>query len=431
MLGSDLYACFLESSGVSTDTRDALNGKLFFALKGGNFNGNKFALKALDSGAKAVVIDEKVDGLNADDVKVFFVPNVLSCLQELAKYHRTQFNIPVLALTGTNGKTTTKELIALLLSNKFNVLSTKGNLNNHIGVPLTLLRLTSEHDFAVIEMGASKLGDIKELCGIALPNYGLITNIGVAHVEGFGSIENIAKTKSELYHFLDSNRGVVFYNIDEDSLLEPISNLKNSEIIHYSEGIDGNLRYSYSLLSSSPISFQFDTGERINSNFTGLYNYKNLIAAATVARYFNIDISCIVKSLEIYYPSMNRSQWIEKNGVNFFLDAYNANPSSVQLLIEEFSTSGKKEEFLIVLGDMLELGDISLVEHKKVLDALRLLNFKHVFLLGDEFGLHRDDYPCFTFFKSYIDLEAAVHEISCTEIILKGSRSMKLERLVS
>lgn len=425
-----LYRLFLSSKGITTDTRQEVKDKIFFGLKGMNFDGNKFANIAVSKGCSYAVVD---DPSFLSDDKFLFVNDTLKTLQDLALFHRKQLNITVIGITGTNGKTTTKEIVSAVLNKKYNVLSTKGNLNNHIGVPLSILTLKN-HDFAVIEMGANHPGEIRKLCEIALPDYGIITNIGKAHLEGFGSPEGVKKTKKELYDFLMHNNGKIFINYG-DPVLKEIADESGLETIRY-----GNCERSVcngTELKTDPLlsflatwSYNQEKGSaHVQTLLAGSYNQMNLLAAIAVGLYFEIDINEILNALENYTPSNNRSQ-IHKTKTNtLILDAYNANPASMSNALDDF-ISYSPENKVVILGDMLELGAYSEQEHELILRFLR----KHVnlkaYLVGQEFARANKNktYPAF-FNVAELIMYLKKHPISDSLILLKGSRAIQLEKL--
>lgn len=424
---SELHSLYTQYPTITTDTRNVINNSIFFALKGGNFNGNEFAKEALAKGAKYAVVDESKYVM---DERYILVSNVLKTLQALAHYHRKQFTIPIIAITGTNGKTTTKELAANILAKQYNVLYTKGNFNNHIGVPLTLLQLTKKHEIAVIEMGASHLGDIKELCEITCPDFGLITNIGVAHMEGFGSMENLIKTKSELYDFIVSVNGKVFLDAN-NSLLTRIAEEKGITSITY--GIDKNPNYFIvgKVLESSPyLKFEWCIGTHTcfvaSTQLVGRYNLTNALAAISIGKYFGVNSQSIGEAVEQYKPDNNRSQLLQ-TPLNFIIvDAYNANPTSMRAALDNFKTMNVTDKVLI-LGDMKELGSNSEQEHLNIIDYLKDNDFEQVYLIGDIFSKIDSNYKHFSECNQFIDY-LKEHPIRDSYILLKGSRSIQLEK---
>ena len=408
----ELHKIFLKSSGVTTDSRQIELNSIFFALKGDNFDGNKYAKSAIDKGASFAVVDNQAYCLNE---KYILVDDVLSCLQELSKYHRKQLNCPVLGITGTNGKTTTKELITAVIEKKFRTVATKGNFNNHIGVPLTLLRAKLDTEFLIVEMGANHIYEIEFLCGLAQIDFGIITNIGKAHLEGFGSVEGVIKAKKELYDHIDINDGTLFVNAN-DKLLKSIS--ENTDRILY------NINEQEQ--SNSPFAEVIYNGSLISSQLIGDYNRTNILAACEIGRYFGVSLEKTKEAIESYTPSNNRSQLLETNRNTIVLDAYNANPSSMTEAIKAFQKVNHKKK-LLILGDMLELGENSLVEHQSIIDELSQDNQK-VILVGQEFN------KCQHNFVHFFNSEDALvwieeNQIEDMFILLKGSRGIKLEIL--
>lgn len=417
----ELHNIFLKSTGVCIDSRKVISGSIFFSLKGDTFNGNSFALKALELGAcLSVVDDESISGGN-----VFLVDDVLNTLQELAKYHRSIFKIPVIALTGSNGKTTTKELLSIVLQKKYKVTSTKGNYNNHIGVPLTLLELTKDTEIAIIEMGANHVGEIAVLCELAQPTHGLITNIGKAHLEGFGGVEGIIKGKGELYDFLLINNGVTFVN-KGSSTLEKMSR-RLSNVVSY---LDTNRFQLITNLENDKIQIN-DNGSLIKTNLVGDYNFSNVIVAICVGEFFDVSINDISNAIAGYTPNNNRSQKIITNKNEVIMDAYNANPTSMELALKSFSIGSKKDKVLI-LGDMFELGDYSNFEHNKLLELILELGFLHVFLCGHEFEKIKIQFQKMKFFPTKVELEKYLVQtpIKNKQVLIKGSRGMGLESIL-
>jgi UDP-N-acetylmuramoyl-tripeptide--D-alanyl-D-alanine ligase len=418
---------YYETSGVCIDTRKIKKNCLFICLKGENFNGNDFAEEALISGAKFVISD---DSKYKNTEYIFVVENTLKYLQQLANYHRKQYEIPIIGITGTNGKTTSKELISTVLSEKYDTLYTLGNLNNHIGVPLTLLKLNKEHEIAVIEMGANKPGDIKELVEIAEPTHGIITNMGKAHLEGFGSFEGVQKTKSEMYDYLSQNNSTVFYNFDDEILK---SNLQNQKLnlIPYSSLYNSYIKGD--LISMSPfINMKWKSSEYesplLETKMIGSYNYYNFLAAICIGKYFGVENDKINHALINYQPSNNRSQ-IEKTENNLLiLDAYNANPTSMKNAIESFN-SMVSEHKLLILGDMFELGDDSKEEHKRVVKHTKELKLNTLFV-GEHFYKIKNESDT-NFFKNKEEIRLFItnNTIKNNLILLKASRGIGLETL--
>ena len=402
---------------VCTDTRKIVANSLFFALSGENFNGNKFACEALDKGCLYAVCDDKrISGDN-----IIQVSDVLKTLQCLANYHRSKFDIPVLAITGSNGKTTTKELLASVLVQKFDLLFTGGNLNNHIGVPLTLLNLRDNNDFALIEMGANKPGDIRELCEIADPTHGLITNIGLAHIEGFGSKDGVIQTKSEMYRYVIKKEGVLLVNNNEPYLLPLTENYPHC--IEYGKGSQFDFKLK---ANDSKLEFSIE-GNLIKTNLFGKYNANNVLSAYVVGKQFDVETSKIVNALEQYTPTNNRSQ-IKKSykGNHLILDAYNANPSSMNLAIDELLL--QKGRKLFILGDMKELGAISETEHKKVITKITEAGCEAI-LVGPVFKKYnRSDFIVFEKVEELIESNI-LKKFKNFKVLIKGSRSIQLEKL--
>jgi len=416
----ELYSHFLKFPIAVTDTRAILPDSIFFALKGPNFNANEFAEKALESGSRFAVIDEAK--FKKDD-RFILVDDVLITLQKLANHHRKQFSIPVLGLTGTNGKTTTKELIHAVLSQKFNVLSTKGNLNNHIGVPLTLLSLKKEHEFAVIEMGANKKGDIQELCDIADPDYGLITNIGKAHLEGFGSVDTILQTKTELFNHIRNKKGKIFLNTDNILLSE-----KGKDILHESYGLNSGNVKGKNIKVNPFLSLEVENTEgkiQIQTHLVGTYNAENIVAACSIGTFFGVENHKIKLGLENYIPSNNRSQIIKKENCIILMDAYNANPSSMKAAIENFAAIDHPDKYF-VLGDMFELGESSDAEHRTVIQLAEEKNLKGIFVGKAFFSLKNENNIFLNTTdeaKNFIQSDLKKDRL----YMIKGSRGMKLE----
>ncbi len=421
----EIYKLFIHHSVISTDSRKIESGCLFFALKGDNFNGNKFAQKAILQGAAYAIIDEKeFVGENT-----ILVNNVLQTLQKLANHHRNKLNIPILGITGTNGKTTTKELIATVLAKKFKVSCTQGNLNNHIGVPLTLLAMSAETEFGVVEMGANHPGEIAELCQITNPDFGIITNIGRAHLEGFGSFEGVKRTKGELYDFINKKDGIAFYNSDNPILDEIGSSLKNR--ISYGKS---NASLTGEIIQSPPflhVKTNFTKGILyLNSNLIGDFNFENILAAACIGNYFKVDPLQIQEAIKSYHPTNNRSQLIKKGDLKIIMDAYNANPTSMSASITSFLTNLSGDNYLI-LGDMLELGEYSFDEHLKILTLIPQDFQENTFLVGAEFVKAGKNSTIKTF-ANVIDLFSHLEKkpIKNGNILIKGSRGIQLEKIL-
>lgn len=422
-----LYSLFTKHPRISTDSRNIEKDCIFFALKGDNFNGNKFAKESIAKGAVYAIVDEQE---YADEKRIFYVDQVLSTLTDLATLHRRKLDIPILAITGTNGKTTTKELVAAVLSQRFKVSATKGNLNNHIGVPLTLLAMGSDIEFGVVEMGANHPGEIKLLSDIAEPDFGIITNIGKAHLEGFGSFEGVIKTKSELFHAIKQRKGTFFYNKDNE-LLDQIAGAYHKA---FSFGTTtGDL--CGIALDSPPyvhVKANFKRGVLyLNSKLTGSYNVENILAAAAIGSFFQIDPLKIQKAIKGYEPTNNRSQLIQKDELKIIMDAYNANPTSVKASVESFHRSYEGDR-VVILGDMLELGEYSREEHQAIVDLLVSLDFKHTYLVGKEFCSVRvpAKFSTSSTVEELIE-ELQVNPIKKGNLLIKGSRGIQLEKVLS
>ena len=424
----ELYGLYMQHPVVATDSRDCPQGALFFALKGENFDGNKFAASALEQGCAYAVVDEEEYAVPGD-TRYILVKDVLEALQQLAHYHREQFKIPVVQITGTNGKTTTKELIAAVLSQKHNVLLTQGNLNNHIGVPKTLLGLKPEHTIAVIETGANHPGEIKALTEIVDPDFGLITNVGMGHLEGFGSFEGVVRTKGELFDYLRAKHGTVFIDHDSEDLKRIAGNLHQ---IVYGSPCDEVLSVEGEVLECSPfLKFRWRPAggewQMVQSVLIGAYNLKNMLAAATVGRTFGVDVEAINRALSAYVPTNGRSQLMETENNKLVVDAYNANPSSMRAAIENFRDM-KAERRMVILGDMGELGDSSWKAHQDIADLLMEAGFDHVWLVGPKFKAARHPFRTFDNVEQVKDA-LAIKKPKGYYILVKGSHSMKLYEL--
>lgn len=422
-----LYTYFVQYPLVCTDTRNIQANSIFFALKGANFDGNLYAQEALDQGSTYAVVDNP-EVVNSD--RILLVDNVLKSLQDLAAYHRKQLGLPVLAITGTNGKTTSKELIAAVLSEKYNLCYTQGNLNNHIGVPLTLLRMNADTEMAVVEMGANHPGEIAALCAIAAPNYGLITNVGKAHLEGFGSFDGVVRTKSEMYTYLRANSGKCFVSADNDILLDRSSDLERITYgINKKADVQGEAEDSaYHLVVKSlfPKGWLY-----IRTKLIGAYNFENVMAAVAIGRYFDIDPTLIQSAIETYQPSNNRSQLEERGANKIILDAYNANPTSMQGALRNLDKLDHKHK-CVILGDMLELGEYSAEEHQHIVDILEDSTFHPIFLVGSCFASTTHSARIHTFENASVlaaYLKSNV-KFEHTLILIKGSRGTKLEILL-
>ena len=410
-----LYKLYSEHFLVDTDTRSIRKNTIFFALKGDNFNGNTFAEKALELGAIFAIVDEEKYKLNKN---IILVDNVLETLQKLANYHRKQFSFPIIGLTGSNGKTTTKELINAVLSTKYNTSATKGNLNNHIGVPLTLLSMSPNQEIGIVEMGANHQKEIEFLCSICEPDFGYITNFGKAHLEGFGGIEGVIKGKSELYSFLEQNNKVAFVNPEDEIQIKNTKHIKtkyfNTNNLHFINVTPFvNLSYKKTI---------------VKSNLIGAYNYTNIAAAITIGEYFKVSKEAIKRAIENYTPKNNRSQIIETKTNKIILDAYNANPSSIKVALENFASLPNNNK-VIILGDMFELGENSLIEHQAIVDLSNALKFKNQYFVGENFHQTKTKKHQF---KTFEELEDFIKKnpLENQSILIKGSRGMRLERIL-
>ncbi|MHC9089728.1 UDP-N-acetylmuramoyl-tripeptide--D-alanyl-D-alanine ligase [Tenacibaculum sp. IMCC1] len=411
----ELYSLYITHGLVDTDTRTIRKNTLFFALKGENFNGNMFAEEAITNGASYAIIDE-ADYKTSE--KLILVDNVLETLQKLANHHRNQLGIPVIALTGSNGKTTTKELINSVLSKKYKTTATLGNLNNHIGVPLTLLSMNKNTEVGIVEMGANHAKEIEFLSEITNPDYGYITNFGSAHLEGFGSLEGVVKAKSELYDYLRAKNKKVFVNPNDE---KQIAKTKDIESITFDESIK--------FIEANPFVKLSYNNTEILSNLIGAYNFANISAAITIGNYFNVTTELIKEAIENYVPSNNRSQVINTKTNRIILDAYNANPTSMKAALESFSKLQANNK-TIILGDMFELGKYSSNEHQSIVNFIKELNLDEAFLIGENFYKTTTKYKRFNRvyeFEEYIKN----NQIESSTILVKGSRGMALERVVA
>jgi len=414
-----IYSKFVKFPKIITDSRKACANSIFFSLKGDNFNGNHFAEKAIEEGCSFAVIDEEK---YYKSEKYILVKECLKSLQELASHHRSQLKIPFISITGSNGKTTTKELVNAVLSKKYSVLATEGNLNNHIGVPLTILSVTSKIEIAIIEMGANHVGEIKMLCEITRPDFGLITNIGSAHIGEFGSFENIVKAKTEMYEYLKKKNGKIFINTDNELLVS-----KSDEIdkIYYGKS-DASYCLCNPIEESSFLKIHFEN-EIISTQLMGTYNFENVAAAICIGKYFGVETPQIKQAMEEYIPSNNRSQLVkkEKSGNNVTADCYNANPSSMEAAINSSSAP------VAILGDMFELGNYSEEEHKRIFN-LAEQKFHALIVVGQNFSEAAKGSKCKFFFTTddAFDWLKKNQVITNSQILLKGSRGMKMEKLL-
>lgn len=437
-----LYELYKQHPCITTDSRNCPEGSIFLALKGEKFDGNQYALQALRDGCAYAIVDDKELRNNTDD-RLIFVDDTLQTFKDLAREHRRQFDIPVIGITGTNGKTTTKELVAAVLSTQFNVLYTQGNFNNDVGVPKTLFRLNKEHQIAVIEMGASHPGDIKTLAETAEPTCGLITNVGRAHLQGFGSFEGVIKTKCELYDFLRTRQdGLIFINADNEYLIDQIGDDEEIWLTPYSTNPDNqDTCISGEVISCAPfLKFRWreplmtleEEGRstkwhKVQTHLIGAYNIDNLLAAIAVGINFGIDRKNICEALTNYVPSNNRSQMTVTEKNHLIVDTYNANPSSMTAALENFRLM-EVEHKMVILGDMRELGSVSQEEHQRIIDMLKEAHFEEVWLVGSEFAA--TNHP----FRQFADVEEVKSAIRQEQpsnhyILIKGSNSMKLYEL--
>lgn len=419
----ELYELFLKHPSITTDTRKLKEGDLYFALKGPHFNGNLFAVQALESGAAYAIIDEDI---SPDNSRLIKTDDVLTTLQDLAAYHRSKFNIPFLAITGSNGKTTTKELIHAVLSSHYITYTTRGNLNNHIGIPLTILSVREDAQIAVIEMGANHMKEIEGYCKYARPDYGLITNIGKAHLEGFGSAENVKKGKGELFAFLLANNGHAFINADDPNVLD-LGSLLPKKTLYGSSATPP----TGSILSSDPflsVTLSSPHGLEIATHLVGGYNAPNVFAAVAVGRHFRVPDEKIKKAIEDYVPANSRSQMILKGNNTIILDAYNANPGSMKAAVENFATM-KGPNKILFLGDMKELGADSMKEHENLVALLNQHHWYRVILVGPEFAKVSHPYLHFANSDEAHEWFQEQH-FSDTTILVKGSRSMRMEKVI-
>jgi UDP-N-acetylmuramoyl-tripeptide--D-alanyl-D-alanine ligase len=427
-----LYEIFVKHPQVSTDTRAIKNDSIFFALRGEKFNGNQFAKDALEKGAAFAVID---DASVKTDERFIVVDNTLFALQRLAFLHRKKLDIPVIAITGSNGKTTTKELAFAVLSKKFSAYATKGNLNNHIGVPLSLLEMNADTEIAVIEMGANHVGEIAALCQIANPDFGLITNVGKAHLEGFGGFEGVKKGKGELYNFIAANDGTIFINVDNYDLLAMANTagIRNKVSYGTKQEYDccGKVEAEFPALKISWKAKLNTKAHSIQANLTGGYNLENILAAVCIGNYFGVEAGKINSAVEEYIPSNNRSQVVAKGSNTIILDCYNANPTSMTAALVNFSGMKAKKK-VAILGDMLELGNESEALHRTVIEQVGGLTADEVILIGKEFAsaLQKEKIDC----KSFATTDEAkeylsAHKFQDAAILVKGSRGSRLEKL--
>lgn len=423
---NQIHTLFLKTSSVSIDTRKIEKNSFFVALKGENFNANTFAKEALEKGAMFVLIDEKEYYL---DDRTILVDNCLEALQNLATYHRDCLKLPIISLTGSNGKTTTKELINVVLSKKYRTKATIGNLNNHIGVPLTLLTFTKDTEIGIVEMGANHQKEIAFLCTIAKPNYGYITNFGKAHLEGFGGVEGVIKGKSELYDYLKAASKNVFVNLDD-----AIQNEKTKSFVDRITFSANDLKafVSANSVKANPFVNLTINSVQYTSNLIGMYNATNMLAAIAIGKYFGVSSDDCKDAIANYIPENNRSQIVHKNSNEIILDAYNANPSSMEVALKNFIQLDRSNK-IIIIGDMFELGDESLKEHKTIVDFLSSqTSILQCFFVGQDFYKNKIDRANFGFYESFDSFKAdfALRKTENSLLLIKGSRGMALERVL-
>ncbi len=420
---AELYQKFKASNGISTDTRKINEGVMFFALKGDKFNANSFAHEALNKGAKYVIIDEAE---YATDERCILVGDVLYTLQKLANYHRQQLNIPFVGMTGSNGKTTSKELVAAVLSKKFKTYYTKGNLNNHIGVPLTLLGIDESYEVAVIEMGANHQGEIRDLSNICEPTHGFITNVGKAHLEGFGGVEGVKKGKGELYDFLAKSGGTVFVSAKSTALLEMAAQRKFKERLDYLADDE------VIMLQDSPVVVFFANGSEYETHLPGSYNFENIAAALAIGKYFGVSTELANQAVSEYNPDNNRSQIVEKGTNSILLDAYNANPSSMSASIQNFINLKTDKKKVVILGDMFELGEEAPAEHRLIGELVAKGDFQYVILFGELMSHALGSLPNAFYFTDKFSIHNWLidKQLQDSYILIKGSRGVSLETVV-
>ena len=418
-----IYELYKTAYTVTTDSRTITQNCVFVALKGEHFDGNDFAFKVAEEGIAAAVIADRQDLPKHD--RLFVVEDSLKALQELARYHREQLGLPIIGITGTNGKTTTKELVSAVLAKKYNIVFTQGNFNNQLGVPLTLLRIKPGTDMAVVEMGASHPGDINELTGIGEPNYGMITNIGCAHLRDFGGYEGVIKTKNEMYQYIGAHKGLLFVNKDNELLMQLANSINK---VTYGTGNDADVKGK--LLSANPYLSVEWNGHKIDTQLVGDYNFENVMAAICIGKYFKVDDNDIVEALSSYCPTNNRSQVIETGKNRVVMDAYNANPTSMSYSIKNFRNICKDDN-LLILGDMRELGKESEQEHKMIIELLKELKFKNVYLVGEEFSKVSEDskFPTFENVETLIQ-HLANNPVKGKDILVKGSNGVHLNKII-
>ncbi|MBS1773302.1 MAG: UDP-N-acetylmuramoyl-tripeptide--D-alanyl-D-alanine ligase [Bacteroidetes bacterium] len=420
---ADLYSIYKQYPSIQTDTRKLKQGDIFFALKGPNFNGNLFAQQALDAGAVYAVVDEKEYAVNESCI---LVDDVLDTLQQLAKYHRQQLNIPFIAITGSNGKTTTKELITAVLRKKYITYATEGNLNNHIGVPLTLLKIKYDAEMAVIEMGANHLKEIESYCKIALPTHAIITNCGKAHIEGFGGIEGVRKGKGELYDFIRENNGTIFRNVDLDYLVDMSKGIGKQITYGSNDAMYTGKPEMHEVFLSVALETPVET--TIASQLVGDYNFPNVMVAIAVGLHFGVPEGDVQDAIKAYNPDNSRSQWMQKGSNKIILDAYNANPTSMRAAITNFANA-KLDKKMLWIGAMKEMGTEEANEHHALVQLVEQYKWDNVILVGKEFAGIKHAYM---HFETSADAAAYVkaHQPQAASILIKGSRGSKMEVLL-
>ena len=427
-----LYASFKQSNGVTTDTRQCKEGMMFFALRGENFDGNRYAVEALGKGCSYVVVDNR-EYFAEDNPQMIFVDDSLKALQQLARHHRRQLGTTIVGVTGTNGKTTTKELMAAVLKRRYNILYTQGNLNNHIGVPLTLLQLNSLHEMAIVEMGANHPGDIKELVDIAEPDYGVITNVGMAHLQGFGSLEGVIRTKGELYDYIrTTEKRTIFLNDNNEYLKSIASGLA---AVRYGRPSEASVLYvAGEVIACDPyLRFRWkesaDEWHEVSTHIVGSYNIDNALCAATVGRYFGVSAKDVSIALAEYIPTNNRSQLTETEHNTLIVDAYNANPTSMRAALDNFVCMEVSPK-MVILGDMKELGEATAEAHQTVVDRLAKCDFEQVWLVGAAFAATQHGSARVFTDAEAVKEELQQHPVKKKYILVKGSNSMKLASLI-
>ncbi len=420
-----IHQRFLVSTGISTDTRNIEPGSIFFALKGTNFNGNEFAAQAIAKGAICAIVDDKNAALN--DKEYIVVKNTLEALQNLAKFHRKFLGIPIIAITGSNGKTTSKELIYNVLLKKYAVTATQGNLNNHIGVPLSLLKMDEETELGLIEMGANHPGEIEFLSNIVMPDYGFITNFGKAHLEGFGSLDGVIQAKTELYRHLKDHKKLIFLNLDDE-----VQRLEINYKHNFSFGSNRKAAVKVNYPESSDSAELIFNDTRFKSQLSGAYNAKNMAAALCIGLYFKVPFDEIREAIASYKPSNNRSQIIERNSNKIFLDAYNANPTSMMAALQHFDKSKTNTTKIVIVGDMGELGAASETEHQVIVNFLKNADFSEIYLVGERFKKTTTNKPNIIKFANTENIKKHLHlaELKNCSILIKGSRTMALEKIL-